>query len=292
MKTCCLLALIVAGAAAAKKQPVIADTYFGANDAPKCYVDAAGRTVVRYVDTQHTSFKCTHSNGQCSCTREHPTHHKGGCKQFAHTNGQVHQIHGDCAATGRNLVIPTSGPSKSLKDFSNNNSVFTYNGHKYKVAGVCPAKGCFAVRGGGNSVGMYGLRCDYAGNTMSEAMRQKCQGAETGSCTWSGPDPAASACYIKVSDDPDFFRLNVDCPGRAQTWSCSAAGHDGITFYDAAGKVLRKIRANGPELQGNKSGFTYFDALPKGTDYVYIRGGGISRFSDYSTTNVAFFKGM
>ena len=75
-------------------------TYFGPSDPPTCHVDSAGRTVVHYKHGLHQSFKCTHQGSKCTCTNTHPTHHKGSCKEFDHTDGSTHGIHGDCTDTG------------------------------------------------------------------------------------------------------------------------------------------------------------------------------------------------
>ena len=56
------------------------ETSFTKGDAPLCHVDKQGRTVVHYDSRAHPSFKCSHSGNKCTCTAQHPTHHKGGCK--------------------------------------------------------------------------------------------------------------------------------------------------------------------------------------------------------------------
>ena len=86
--------------------PVATATYFGPSDPPTCHVDTAGRTIVHYKHGLHQSFKCTHQGTKCTCTNSHPTHHKGGCKEFDHTDGSDHNTSGDCSVTGRS---PTHG---------------------------------------------------------------------------------------------------------------------------------------------------------------------------------------
>jgi hypothetical protein len=77
-------------------------TVFTTGDAPACSVDSAGRTVVHYTNDLHPSFKCTHQSATtCSCTSNHPTHHKGGCQQFDHfASGKTLNSGGDCTDSG------------------------------------------------------------------------------------------------------------------------------------------------------------------------------------------------
>lgn len=75
-------------------------------DAPKCFVDSTGNTVVQYLRSAHKSFKCTHNaaNTACTCTLKHPTHHKGGCRVITHTDKSVHVVSGDCTDSGRDPI--------------------------------------------------------------------------------------------------------------------------------------------------------------------------------------------
>ena len=75
---------------------------FGPNDPPTCEVDAAGRTIVYYSSSHpdHKSFLCTHTKKGCTCTKKHPTHHHGKCRQFDHSTGKRLDINGDCTYSG------------------------------------------------------------------------------------------------------------------------------------------------------------------------------------------------
>jgi hypothetical protein len=67
---------------------------------------------VYYKDTQHPSFKCTHSGSTCACTLQHPTHHKGGCKQLeSKAAGKILDTGGDCTDSGKNTAAPTPAPT-------------------------------------------------------------------------------------------------------------------------------------------------------------------------------------
>jgi len=79
-------------------------TIFSAGQAPKCFVNAQGETVVEFTDTMHPSFKCSHQGQACQCVSVHPTHHKGLCRQFTHTSGKTHTLNGDCTTSGRNAI--------------------------------------------------------------------------------------------------------------------------------------------------------------------------------------------
>lgn len=65
---------------------------------PTCHL-VNGHTVIRYTDTLHTHFKCTHQSSSCSCAW-HPTNAKGLCAEFDHNDGTTHTVSGDCTATG------------------------------------------------------------------------------------------------------------------------------------------------------------------------------------------------
>jgi hypothetical protein len=79
---------------------------------PICEVDAQGITHVFYVHAQHPSFKCTHSGSTCACTLQHPTHHKGGCKQLeSKAAGKLLDTGGDCTDSGKNTAAPTPAPT-------------------------------------------------------------------------------------------------------------------------------------------------------------------------------------
>ena len=81
------------------------DTYFAPADAPKCYVDSAGRTIVHYRSSQHPSFKCYHTDtNHCKCESVHPTHHKGLCKVFHASSGKAHVLGGNCGTSGMNTM--------------------------------------------------------------------------------------------------------------------------------------------------------------------------------------------
>ena len=100
-----LFAAVVVGIASA------ADHKFAIGEPASCVVDASGRTIVRYISEVHTSFQCTHTSaGACTCTGQHPTHHKGNCRTFAHL-GRVHQVGGDCS--GLATAITTTEPHRS-----------------------------------------------------------------------------------------------------------------------------------------------------------------------------------
>eukprot|EP00937_MAST-01D_sp_MAST-1D-sp2_P005353 g5353.t1 len=99
MKFAILTICVVAAAAST-------DTFFAANEAPKCFVDAQGNTIVHYKSDRHDSFKCTHEGSVCACTA-HPTHKT--CMEFDHTSGTTHQIGGDCSDAGLRLVTDASG---------------------------------------------------------------------------------------------------------------------------------------------------------------------------------------
>ena len=89
-------------------------TIFSAGQAPKCFVNAQGETVVEFSDTMHPSFKCSHQGQACQCVSVHPTHHKGLCRQFTHTSGKTHTLNGDCTTSGRNAISglnPTPAPT-------------------------------------------------------------------------------------------------------------------------------------------------------------------------------------
>merc|ERR1719331_624304 len=74
---------------------------FSDGDAPACSIGSDGRTVVQFTKNMHPSFKCTQgsSGTTCSCTTTHPTHHKGGCRQFDH-DGKTFSPQGDCSDAG------------------------------------------------------------------------------------------------------------------------------------------------------------------------------------------------
>ena len=81
------------------------DTYFAPADAPKCFVDGAGRTIVHYQTSQHPSFKCYHTDtNHCKCESVHPTHHKGLCKVFHASSGKAHVLGGNCGTSGMNMM--------------------------------------------------------------------------------------------------------------------------------------------------------------------------------------------
>ena len=76
--------------------------YAAVGEPPVCEVDVSGRTHVYYTMAQHPSFKCTHTGSTCACTLQHPTHHKGGCKQFeSKALGKILYHAGDCTETGK-----------------------------------------------------------------------------------------------------------------------------------------------------------------------------------------------
>jgi hypothetical protein len=76
--------------------------YAAVGEPPVCEVDVSGRTHVYYSMAQHPSFKCTHTGSTCACTLQHPTHHKGGCKQFeSKALGKILYHAGDCTASGQ-----------------------------------------------------------------------------------------------------------------------------------------------------------------------------------------------
>jgi len=57
---------------------------------------------VNYSPAFHPSFKCTHSGSTCACTLQHPTHHKGGCKQLeSKATGKLIDTGGDCTDSGK-----------------------------------------------------------------------------------------------------------------------------------------------------------------------------------------------
>jgi hypothetical protein len=84
---------------------------FAPGQAPVCFVNADGNTVVQYIQAKHPSFKCTHNAGKCACAFTHPTHHRGGCQQFDHTSGKTHSVNGDCTAAGKPTPAPTAAPT-------------------------------------------------------------------------------------------------------------------------------------------------------------------------------------
>jgi hypothetical protein len=97
------------------------DTYFGEDEAPKCFYDpASGRTYVHYDTDIQPSFKCWHVDGagfeatdlsaatHCTCTATHPTHHYGACMEFKHVTGTNMQIHGTCTDAGTPPPAPTT----------------------------------------------------------------------------------------------------------------------------------------------------------------------------------------
>ena len=76
--------------------------YAAVGEPPVCEVDVSGLTHVYYTTAQHPSFKCTHTGSTCACTLQHPTHHKGGCKQFeSKALGKIIYHAGDCTASGQ-----------------------------------------------------------------------------------------------------------------------------------------------------------------------------------------------
>ena len=93
--------------------------YAAVGEPPVCEVDVSGKTHVYYTTAQHPSFKCTHTGSTlpvqrqshnvqqlivhtCACTLQHPTHHKGGCKQFeSKALGKILYHAGDCTASGQ-----------------------------------------------------------------------------------------------------------------------------------------------------------------------------------------------
>ena len=105
-----LFAAVVVGIASA------ADHKFAIGEPASCVVDASGRTIVRYISEVHTSFQCTHTSaGACTCTGQHPTHHKGNCRTFAHL-GRVHQVGGDCSGLATAITTTTAAPATTTKE--------------------------------------------------------------------------------------------------------------------------------------------------------------------------------
>ena len=106
-----LLALCAVGASVALNTP---NQYFSKGDAPKCLM-LNGHTLVQFDTELHPSFHCSHNAAQtkCSCQFEHPTHARGKCKSFAHTDGTHHAIGGDCTESGRNTEAPTPAPTNA-----------------------------------------------------------------------------------------------------------------------------------------------------------------------------------
>ena len=81
---------------------------------PTCHVDAHGRTNVHFTRALHPSFKCHHKGSECHCIFTHPTHHKGGCREFDHTDGVKFHIAGDCGKEGADapeVLPPTPSPT-------------------------------------------------------------------------------------------------------------------------------------------------------------------------------------
>jgi hypothetical protein len=97
-----IIAATIAIAAAVKKGPAtgLDNVFFAAgSDAPQCSV-VDGRTVVKFTDNIHPSFKCTHTGSTCECSNPHPTHHSGACREFDDTTGQTQPVGGDCTTSG------------------------------------------------------------------------------------------------------------------------------------------------------------------------------------------------
>ena len=114
-----LFFVVVAGAFAAVNA---AEHYTPVGAPPICEVDAQGYTHVYYKDTQHPSFKCTHSGSTCACTLQHPTHHKGGCKQLeSKAASKLLDTGGDCTDSGKNTAAPTPAPALTYTKLSNKN---------------------------------------------------------------------------------------------------------------------------------------------------------------------------
>ena len=104
-----LFSVVIAGAFATANA---AEHYTPVGAPPICEVDAQGYTHVYYQDTLHPSFKCTHSGSTCACTLQHPTHHKGGCKQLeSKAAGKILDTGGDCTDSGKNTPAPTPAPT-------------------------------------------------------------------------------------------------------------------------------------------------------------------------------------
>eukprot|EP00937_MAST-01D_sp_MAST-1D-sp2_P006599 g6599.t1 len=99
--------------------------------APKCFYDATTkRTHVHYTKGVHPSFKCHYADAagnmvtslatavNCQCTIQHPEYHRGGCRQFHHVDGTVHNLSGDCTANGAPTGAPTASPTSGAVDVS------------------------------------------------------------------------------------------------------------------------------------------------------------------------------
>jgi hypothetical protein len=107
-----LFSVVIAGAFATANA---AEHYTPVGAPPICEVDAQGYTHVYYQDTLHPSFKCTHSGSTCACTLQHPTHHKGGCKQLeSKAAGKLLDTGGDCTDSGKNTPAPTPAPTPAV----------------------------------------------------------------------------------------------------------------------------------------------------------------------------------
>ena len=85
-------------------------TVFQQGDAPTC-TRSNGRTIVHFTDNMHPSFKCTHTGSTCSCVSNHPTHHKGGCREFDHNgkNLNLNGSSGGCTDAGAYMGTCANG---------------------------------------------------------------------------------------------------------------------------------------------------------------------------------------
>ena len=209
---------------------------FSAGEAPKCFVDANGRTNIHYTDDIHPSFKCTHNadNTACSCTNPHPTHHHGACREFDHTDSHTYSFDGDCTDTG---VNPVHGAW----------STWTAQGS------------CSASRGDGSQT--YTRTCDGIVNGGND-----CSGLDGGSATktetckikecpinggWSGwGSCSSSGTKARTCTNPSPAHLGADCSaldgGQAST-TCPVAG--GWSSYDASWGACTKTCGGGKQYK-------------------------------------------
>jgi hypothetical protein len=184
-----------------------AEHYTPVGAPPICEVDAQGITHVFYVHAQHPSFKCTHSGSTCACTLQHPTHHKGGCKQLeSKAAGKILDTGGDCTDSGKNTAAPTPAPALTYTKVSNQNcegaSVGSYtadcqvgtkptcSGDKYK---------CYNAQGAGYYNWEWGS-CWMKTLAQAEAVCEKYRNGLTTANVREGGQITFNACNVVVQD--------------------------------------------------------------------------------------------